>query len=82
MTGADVQREEFGPWGILVLADWANCDAVVTLTLRSGIQLTGLATRQKPGEFTVGLVDRRGDHSVRHDVLLSEVAAITARARV
>ena len=30
-------RDEFGPLGNVILMDWANANALVTLTLRSGL---------------------------------------------
>lgn len=74
-------REEFGPYGHLILADWRNCRAWVTLTLRSGVQLSGQVGQRQVGTDTVNLVNRDGGTEVKHDVLLSEVAAITAEAR-
>jgi len=78
-------RDEFGPLGNVILMDWANANALVTLTLRSGVQLTGRVRKQQvtdPPEV-VGLIGEHatGRREVRHDVLRSEVAAITAVAR-
>ena len=81
--------DEFGPLGHVILMDWADVGAEVTLTLRSGRQLTGRVRKQWPADpdhppRVVGLV---GTHvigrrrTVRHDVLMSEVVAITAMDR-
>ena len=40
-------RDEFGPLGNVILMDWANANALVTLTLRSGVQLTGWVRKQQ-----------------------------------
>ena len=78
-------RDEFGALGNVILMDWALAGALVTLTLRSGVQLTGLARKQQPTDSpeVVSLVGEHGvgRQAVRHDVLMSEVAAITAVAR-
>jgi len=78
-------RDEFGPLGNVILMDWALAGAVVTLTLRSGVQLTGLVWRQQPTDLpeVVRLIGEHavGRQAVKHHVLMSEVAAITAVAR-
>ena len=78
-------RDEFGALGNVLLMDWEIAGALVTLTLRSGVQLTGLVWRQQPTDppQVVRLVSEHvvGRQAVRHDVLLSEVVAITAVAR-
>ena len=78
-------RDEFGALGNALLMDWELAGALVTLTLRSGVQLTGLVWRQQPTHppQVVRLISEHavGRQAVRHDVLLSEVAAITAVAR-
>ena len=83
-----VTRDEFGPLGHVILTDWADAGALVTLTLRNGVQLTGLVQKQQPADpqhpsRVVGLVREHaiGGLVVRHDALLSEVVAITAVAR-
>ena len=79
-------RDEFGPLGNVILMDWANADTLVTLTLRSGVQLTGHVRKQQAPDLpsrVVGLIGQHtiGSPAVEHDVLLSEVVAITAVAR-
>ena len=78
-------RDEFGALGNVIFMDWSNAGALVTLTLRSGVRLTGLARKQQPTDppEVVSLVSEyvAGRRAVKHDVLMSEVAAITAVAR-
>jgi hypothetical protein len=80
-----IGRDEFGALGNVILTGWALAGAVVTLTLRSGVQLTGLVWRQEPTDppEVVRLVSEyvAGRQTVRHHVLMSEVAAITAVGR-
>jgi len=81
-----IGRDEFGALGNALLMDWELAGALVTLTLRSGVQLTGLVWRQQPPTDLTEVVRLIGEHAVgrqavRHDVLMSEVAAITAVAR-
>jgi len=81
-------RDEFGPLGNVILTELADTRALVTLTLRNGVALTGLVRKQSPADpsFPPRVVSLVGDHhlgsrEVRHDVLMSEVVAITAVAR-
>ncbi len=80
-----IGRDEFGALGNAILMDRALAGALVTLTLRSGVQLTGLVRKQQPTDppEVVSLVseDVAGRRAFKHDVLLSEVAAITAVSR-
>lgn len=68
-------------WGV-ILSDWYNCGARVTLTLRSGQQFTGTIRDHPAGTHDfVALQYLSSGREVRHDVQLSEIAAITAEAR-
>jgi len=85
---AMTDRDEFGTRGYVILMDWADAGALVTLTLRNGVAFTGLVRKQGPADplfapRVVRLVSEHaiGSREVRHDVLMSEVVAITAVAR-
>ena len=85
---AMTNRDEFGARGDVILTDWADSGALVTVTLRSGASFTGLVRKQQPADpafppRVVRLVREHaiGAREVRHDVLMSEVVAITAVAR-
>jgi hypothetical protein len=66
----------------LVLTDWWNASARVTITLKSGIQFTGDLVKPPRDEAnslgTVTLVDSRPRVESKHTVALAEIAAITA----
>lgn len=65
----------------VVLADWWHASAEVTITLRSGVQLTGKLPRH-PASDLPGLATLRscaGDQETVHSIDLTDVAAITAR---
>jgi len=84
-----MNNDVFGPLGFMILMDWADVGAEVTLTLRSGVQLTGLVRKDRPADpdHPPRVVRLIGGHvmgsrqTVKHDVLMSEVVAITAKAR-
>ena len=83
-----MNSNEFGPLGNALLMELADDRALVTLTLRNGVVFTGIVRKQKlvDPSFPPRVVTLIGDHQigsreVRHDVLMSEVVAITAMAR-
>jgi len=83
-----MNSNEFGPLGNALLMELADSRALVTLTLRNGAVFTGLVRKQSPADpsYPPRVVTLIGDHhigsrEVRHDVLMSEVVAITAMAR-
>lgn len=68
----------------VVLADWFNADATVTITLKSGVQFTGKVDRH-PTQWLHDManlvnVDAHGRALTRHTVDLTEVAGVTAKA--
>jgi len=84
----DMNDDEFGPLGNALLMELADARALVTLTLRNGVVFTGLVRKQRTADpsFPPRVVTLIGEHSigspeVRHDVLMSEVVAITAMDR-
>jgi len=77
--------DEFPPLGN-VIRGWADAGAQVTLILRNGVSLTGHVRKQQAPDLPSRVVGLVGEHSigsraVEHDVLLSEVVAITAVTR-
>lgn len=68
----------------VILRDWYNGQAKVTLTLRSGQQFSGMVASSNwdnlsKSEGLVTLV-QHPTANVRHDVDITEIAAITAEA--
>lgn len=67
----------------VVLTDWWNCSATVTVTLRSGVQFTGKVDRHPAkmlGDCLDLVVNVRQINEKRHAIDLAEVVAITADA--
>jgi hypothetical protein len=72
----------------LILGDWANGGAKVTITTRGGAQFTGTVRRWRTADEP-GLVrldaepayDGISRKQVVHDIRLTEIAAITAVAK-
>lgn len=92
MTDRDDYLDNGGSWLRLVLADWARERAEVTLTLRSGVQLTGQVKRRTDSDPCPEVVELtaavevstptgRRRKEVKHDVRLTEIAAVSAVAR-
>lgn len=71
----------------LILTDWYNAGATVTLTVRSGAQFTGVIAKRPSETYdhvalrAEGRYDGISRKEVRHDVVLADVTAITAVAR-
>lgn len=66
----------------VILRDWWNCSAQVTITLKNGQQFSGKVdantwTSIGDNEGIVTL-SRRSSNAVRHDIDINEIAAITA----
>jgi hypothetical protein len=76
----DEDRDGLSIWP-LVLADWFNASARVTITTRAGVQFTGDIERHPSEETPSGVItlsDRTPRVQSKHTVALSEIAAITA----
>jgi hypothetical protein len=63
----------------VVLSDWYNCSALVTITLKSGVQMTGKVD-QHPTKWLHDMGTLTERNGTIHNIDLTEVAAITARA--
>lgn len=69
----------------VVLADWFNADAWVTITTKSGKEFSGQVDRH-PTQWLHDMAnlvskDSFGNTNARHTIDLTEVAAITAKPR-
>lgn len=67
----------------LILRDWYNCNARVTITLRNGRQFTGKLDHGtwkeiQKGEGVVTLMQEAVNFNERYDIDINEIVAITA----
>jgi hypothetical protein len=61
----------------VVLSDWFNCGATVTITLKSGVQLVGKVDRH-PTKWLHDMATLANGRTQIHNIDLTEVAAISA----
>jgi hypothetical protein len=65
----------------LVLRDWMNCQAQVTIHLRGGQTVYGRVTGLPPSQNCVDLQDYGARRETKHTVSLVDIAAVTAEGR-
>lgn len=64
----------------LVLCDWFNCGATVTITMKSGATFVGKVD-QHPTKWLHDMATLSNGRNQVHNIDLTEVAAISADAR-